>query len=136
MRRSRYHQPIPFLVGRDHERKRMWCIFKEVVILGLLASNDIFRFLPNLNHSIAESVDLFQCFRLRRLNQHASGYGPGARRRVEAVVLDVPVSGSNTDATGHIPATASRNPLPLTPQPCRTLQGRSAARVQHARSGS
>lgn len=70
------HRPVPFLVRRNHERKRMRRVLEQIVIFGLFASDDIFRFLPDLNHSIAESIDLFERFGLGRLDQHTGGDRP------------------------------------------------------------
>lgn len=65
----------------------MRSVLQDIIVLRLLAGDDVLSLLANLYHRIAETVELFKSFRLSGLNQHAGLNRPGAGRRMEAEVL-------------------------------------------------
>ena len=53
---KRSDAPVPLLVGQNNSGERMRSVSKEVVVLGLVARNNIIDFLANLNHGITKSA--------------------------------------------------------------------------------
>lgn len=65
---------VPFILCQDRDRMRR--ILEQVVILGLIALDDLFGLASDRDHGIAESVDLFLGFRLGGLDEHSRRDGP------------------------------------------------------------
>lgn len=63
-------------------------VFQQIVVPGLLPSDDLFRLFANSNHGIAEAVQFFKSLGLGGLNEHASRDRPRAGGRVESVILE------------------------------------------------
>ena len=65
---------VPPVLGQDGDWVRS--VLQQVVVLGLLALDDVFGFTTDADHGVAEPVDLFLALALGRLDEHTRGDGP------------------------------------------------------------
>jgi hypothetical protein len=85
MEEKRRDEPIPLSGGQDRDRMRS--VGDNVVSPRLLAGSDLLSLGSDLDHRVAEAVDLRERFGLRRFNEHARGYRPRTCRWVNSKVL-------------------------------------------------